>query len=378
MFVISLNYKKASADIRAKWALPAAMTEHLLGELRNAGITEAVYLWTCNRCELYGQGSYQKAMNILESLAGEETTLRENAMVYEGDSAIRYLFRVASGIESMVVGEDEILGQVRQAYEASRQAGYTGFYLNMIFQAALMSSKKIKTETMLSKSSVSVATIAAKICHQFKEGKKKILVIGASGDTGTKIIKNLLSYGDCRIYAAVRSSHTFGGELEIVSYEDRYSYMNDADVIISATKSPHYTVTASRFRREVTDGRDRLLVDLAVPRDIDENVCSIDGVRLISIDEIQSLAEKNNELKAGEVEAAGEILKQETDVLLKNLMVHEFIEAHGNIGDMLGAEGEKLFYRMRKAASSEEFRVILAVLEKMDEYEKNSNSDQRK
>ncbi len=375
MFVISLNYKKASAGVREKWAIPAAMSEQLLDRLRAGGITEAVYLSTCNRCELYGQGSYQKAVGILESLVGEGTSLRENAMVFEGEKAIRYLFRVTSGIESMVIGEDEILGQVRQAYETARQMGYTGYYLNTIFQAALMASKKIKTQTKLSKSSVSVATLAAKLCHYFKEGTKNVLVIGATGDTGTKVIKNLLSYGDCRIYGAVRSSHQLRNEIELVEYDRRYEYMDAADIVVSATKSPHYTVTASRLRNAVTEDKERLFVDLAVPRDIDENLASVSGVTLVSIDEIEELAEKNNELKAGEVENAREILDEEAEVLIKNLCVHEFMELHGNISEYLGAAGEKFFYRMKKVASSDEFKAFLAVIEKMGKTDESDSLD---
>ena len=226
IFVISTNYKNAKAVFREKMALTPCQAGRLQGACKEAGIEESVYLSTCNRCELYGKGDYGQALTLL---SGETKTdvseLKGCILIKQGEAAIRHLFHVASGMDSMVIGEDEILGQVRRAYLSAKDGGFTGFYFNTVFQAALEAAKRVKTQTLLSKSSVSIATLAAAQCHRFLEGKKRVLLMGGSGDTGRKVIKNLLSYGDCEITATVRESHSLPEGVRIVPFADRYLYM---------------------------------------------------------------------------------------------------------------------------------------------------------
>lgn len=367
MFAISINYKKIKTDSREKYAFDADNALLFLERLRKDGIAESVYLNTCNRAEVYGNGDYETAVKAMAEFSGAEpSVLREDAYIFEGKSAMQHLFRVTSGIESMVIGEDEVLGQMKGAYELSMEHGFTGFYFNKVFQAAITAAKKIKTDTKLSKRSVSVATIAANKCHKFIEGHKNILVIGASGDTGSKLVKNLISYHDSTIYATVRNRHVSDQNLTLVPYEERYRYIACADVIISSTKSPHYTVTYSKLRNEKLKEKPRLFVDLAVPRDIDEDVLKIDGSELITINDIEALARENNEIKKAEIVVAEEIIEEAVDELLKTLYFHAFMEDFDLPQRDNKIDFTKFIYQYRDLATAEEFASFLGILRKME------------
>lgn len=368
MFCISINYKSVPAKLREKHAFTEEQSLRMQETLKREGIAESVYLNTCNRCELYGVGDYKKALKIFAGYSDmDPSQMRSYALIYDGMEAIRHLFRVTVGIESMVLGEDEILGQVKNAYETSRLRGFTEFDTHTIFQAAITCSKKIKTETMLSKSSVSVATIAADRCRKFKKEPKKILVIGATGDTGKKIIQNLLSFGDCEILATVRNEHHFTDELEIIAYEDRYQYVDQADVIISATKSPHYTLTYTRLMQQEIQEKPRLFVDLAIPRDIDDGVLRMPDTSLITMDEIEDFAAKNNDLKKTEIEVAEEMVAESLDELEKGLIFHRFLPEFNQMKAKYHKEFAHFVYKYRDMANAREFESFMNILHKMEQ-----------
>lgn len=370
MFAISISYKNVPAKLREQYALSEEAGLALQAQLKEAGIRESVYLNTCNRCELYGVGEYRVGVRTFAAACGVEPSIvREYAKIYDGVEALRHLFRVTVGIESMVIGEDEILGQVKTAYERARVNGYTEYETHTVFQAAIGCSKKIKTETMLSKSSVSVATLAADRCHKFEKGNKKILIIGATGDTGKKIIQNLLSFGDCEILATVRREHSFTNQLTIVPYEERYQYVDAADIIISATKSPHYTLTYSKIMQEPLTQKPRLFMDLAIPRDIDEEVLRIPEAALITMDEIEELAAKNNALKMAEVEVAENMVTESLDEVQKVLAFHAFIPLFNQLKTNRPEQFAQFVYQYRDAATAEELESFIRVLRKLAQEE---------
>lgn len=368
MFAISINYKTVKTDIREKYAFDTKTALLFLQRLKKDGITEAVYLNTCNRAEVYGSGDCEAAVRAMAEFGNAmPSCLREKAFIFEGESAIRHLFRVTAGIESMVIGEDEVLGQMKGAYDLSRKHGFTDFTFNKVFQAAITAAKRIKTDTRLSKSSVSVATIAANKCHRFIDGHKKILVIGASGDTGSKLVKNLISYHDSTIYAAVRNNRVMDKSLTLVPYTERYRYIADADVIISSTKSPRYTITYAKIKREDIEEKPRLFVDLAVPRDIDEDILKLGKSELITINDIEALARENNEIKKAELVMAEKIIEESVDELLKTLYLHEFQTGLSRTGQEEKAEFSKFIYQYRDIATAQEFASFLTVLQRMGE-----------
>ena len=245
-------------------------------------------------------GKIAKVFGIWAEMAGiDPEELKEQTFVFDGDRAANHLFHVTAGFDSMVLGEDEILRQIKTAYLFSKDNGYTDYELNTIFQGAICCAKKIKTKTRLSKTSTSIASLAATRIHNYKRGKKKVMIIGATGDTGNKVMLNLLSYGDCQIYTTKHISHINNTNVEIIPYADRYDYIGNMDVVVSATKSPHYTVTSGKLKNSCGEKK-HLFIDLAVPRDIDEDITNISGNQLIAIDDFEAIASENNRLKSKE------------------------------------------------------------------------------
>ena len=368
MHVISINYKRTTAAQREQYSFRMEETIEFLDGLKRAGVEEVVYLNTCNRVELYINGDYEKAKSLFLAYSGASSeAFEEYARVFEGNDAISHLFYVSAGLKSMVLGEDEILGQMKRAYSLSRENGYTGYYFNSIFQAAFHTAKKIKTETRLSKTSVSVATIVALQCHKFKEDRKNILVIGASSEIGRTLVKNLLSYGDMEIFATRRHTGYAEDGVNVVEYDERYSFVDNADIVVSCTKNPRYTISAGESAMKELSDKPRLFVDLAVPRDIDRDVLNIKGASLVTIDAIEEFARENNEIKAADAKKAEKIIADEMDELSKTLCFHEFIPEFKKMRESISNDFEKFLFQYRNLATAEEFKSFLNIIRQMED-----------
>lgn len=368
MYCISVNYKNSDVNIRKKLAFSENVQKEFLTELINGKtVSECVILCTCNRTELYfcgNEDSINIVQNLLSNYSGIECDLlKKHLYLFYSDKAVMHLFRVVSGIESMVIGEDEILGQIKLAYTMAKDLGMTGYELNMTFQSAMACAKKIKTQTALSKTSVSTATLAGNEIAHFKD-KVNVLVIGATGKIGTVLVKNLLSHKNVSVIATSRKhsaeSVQTKANITIADYADRYSYMDSADCVVSATASPHYTVTYYDLKKNIKTDKPRLFIDLAVPPDIDSSVAEIKGLKLIGIDYFEKLAKNNNELKLDSVESAKEIIKEESDVLKKDIAFHFFLPHIESVKNKLSENSlEEILYKFKAELPSEEFIKIL-------------------
>lgn len=354
MFCISLNHHNTDLSLREKFSEGPELLE---------GLSEGVFLSTCNRVEVYGVGDVYL---FIENYFHE---YKEVLFLYEGDRALRHLYKVAAGLDSMVLGEDEILGQLKQAYESARETGHTGFLMNTAFQGAFTAAKRVKTETLLSKTSVSTATLAASACIRYWDKQQKelstdrrgrILMLGGSGDIGGKLLKDLLSYDWFDIAATVRE-HGVRQRVKAVDYKDRYEALKEADIVVSATRSPHFTVTAEKVA--AVDGgekKPRFYVDLAVPRDLDPALGDV-----LTIDDLRELAQHNNDLKRSASEEASVILEEELDSLFKVLTFHELrplLEAPPKGTPPLTEDWKRVLYAFREEATAEEFRSFCDVL----------------
>lgn len=368
MYCISVNYKNSDVNIRKKLAFSENVQKEFLTEIINGKtVSECVILCTCNRTELYfcgNEDSLNTVQNLLSNYSGIECDLlKKHLYLFYSDKAVMHLFRVVSGIESMVIGEDEILGQIKLAYTMAKDLGMTGYELNMTFQSAMACAKKIKTQTALSKTSVSTATLAGNEIAHFKD-RVNVLVIGATGKIGTTLVKNLLSHKNVNIIATSRKhsaeSVQTKANITIANYADRYSYMDSADCVVSATASPHYTVTYYDLKKNIKTDKPRLFIDLAVPPDIDSSVAEIKGLKLIGIDYFENLAKNNNELKLDSVESAKEIIKEESDVLKKDIAFHFFLPHMESVKNKLSENSlEEILYKFKAELPSEEFIKIL-------------------
>lgn len=410
MECISISFRTAPEEIRRKFSLSEEQKRKLIfacserltfpdEEWTEGGAfprIRAVVLATCNRTEVYvqdreenpeqtGMGEGPKACplsavalaeELLARQSGlEETRLRRYASRYSGKKALEHLYDVTCGMDSMVVGEDEILGQVRRAYQFSCALGKCGYELNMAFQGAIACAKRIKTSTGLSRTSVSVATLAASEVFHFlgagrRERMAEILLLGGSGRMGGILLKNLLSREGFHIRATRRLhglSVPENDRLTVVDYRDRYRYLDQADVIISATESPHYTITAGEARKVMVTEKERLFLDIAVPADLDGQIGKLSGCRLIGIDDFERLARDNNEKKRQAVLDAGEILEEELDELCRMLAFHRAGAGLERMKERFGnCSFEKLLYYLRDHLDASSFEAVLDAFGKED------------
>ncbi len=372
MECISISHKTAKSMERQRCFIPKERTEDFLREIMALdGVEQCVVLSTCNRTEIYvqGEGNRFKGLEAVmaEASGSDGEWIRSLARRYQGRKALGHLFRVVCGMESMVIGEDEILGQARDAYMYAKEAGYTGYELNSVFQAALTCAKRVKTQTMISKTSVSVATLAANEIFRLPVQHKTVLLMGSSGQMGGIILKDLLSQENIRIITTVRSHNgryqSLDPRVENVDYRKRYDYLEEADAVVSATSSPHYTLTAGRVREAVGTPKARLFLDISMPPDLDAEIAAIENCRLVSLDDINRLAEENNRLKQQAIMDAEEILSEELEKLCKVLAFHRFIEKDSRWKERYEEySAEKLIYKLRDGLDSASFEAVLDVL----------------
>lgn len=347
---ISISHKNANVAVREKLAFSGREQEKFI---RN----NMVILSTCNRTEFYFTDCSvsSTAREICGFKGFPYDDFKKIMKVYTGDGAVLNLYRVACGLESEILGEDEILGQVKAAYYFAHERVKLSYEINTVFKGAVTAAKKIKTETLMSKSAVSIGTLVAGFIHS--RGLKKALVIGISGKTGTIIAKNLLSYKDIAVSATLRDRREDYIKLSNVSYipySERYKYMGETDVVISATTSPHYTVTAGEILRQGIKGK--VFIDLAVPRDIDEDISEND---IYNIDYFKTLSETNSGIKLKERDRVNIIIEEMLDELNKELFFHSLL---GELEEFDKYSPKQLIYKARDGLSASEFKKLIDVL----------------
>ena len=310
---LGLNHRTASVDVREQFALSEGQLPELLERLcKTTEATEAVLLSTCNRVEIYAatNGQTNKLLDDMRDFLLEDREVEESVF-YEktGADSLEHLFKVASGLDSMVLGETEILGQLKVAYQVALEHKYTGGQLNKAFQKAFNTAKKIRTETQIQRGSVSVANVAVELAGKIFDqlNDRTVMVIGA-GDTSEKAARALLSRGAKSVIVSNRSfdraeqlAIELGGKA--VQFDNWENEFASIDIIISSTSAPHYVIDrkkleplqAGRYHRPL------LLVDIAVPRDIEPEVNFLEDVYLYNIDDLQAIADDYLRLREEEV-----------------------------------------------------------------------------
>lgn len=386
--IIGISHKNAPLEVRELFAFTQEQQNDMMLKMINyPGVDECVILSTCNRTEMYvyagsektGQ-TYKWMQEVFLSTAGADQIeeIGEYLLFFHGDKAIRHLFYVAAGLDSMVIGEDQILGQVKTAHKNARETGATAVYLNTFFRMAVTAAKKVKTDTDLSRTSVSTATLALKVAEDTLGTLrgKKVMVIGATGRIGGIVLMNLLSGYEAEAYVTTRSNkinlkHGVR-EFRDLDYADRYDYIDQMDVMISATSSPHYTLTYNKLIRYLETEKPRVFVDLAVPMDIDPQIGSLDNCTYYNIDDFAKISEENNKRKLREAESATGILDdyilqfKQWMVFQKSLGVMQSVkENFMRVTEHKGVEKafDHFFYWVRENNAPEDIEVFFKCLD---------------
>lgn len=329
--LIGISHRTAPVEIREKFAFAESTIPVILEQMRRAGVAdEGVLLSTCNRVELYAAAAsvnadklfqlrefLMRSKDIHDSIGAELYCLDE-------PKSLEHLFRVACGLDSMVLGETEILGQLKHAYDLAFQHKHTGGLLNKAFQKAFNTAKQVRTETQIQRGSVSVANVAVELAEKIFDSLKglNVMVIGA-GDTSEKTAKALLSRGARGLWVANRTfekAQALASELggHAVSFENWTQEFDSLDVIVSSTSAPHYVLDRVTLEPLMHSRQNRalLLVDIAVPRDIDPAVNQLENVYLYNIDDLQMVADDYLKQRQREVEICEQIIREKVTALL--------------------------------------------------------------
>lgn len=373
MYVIGINHKKADTKTREQFVLSGKeQTEffnRLKKEMPGAG---CVILMTCNRSELYFSGkelTFSKIEKLFMEVKQLPASLVKSVLLrYEGEAAIQHLFHVVCGLESAVLGEVEIIRQVKEAYQSSVEQQMADASLHLIFQDALKLAKEMATNSRMTHLPVSVGTLATLAVSDFVKEKKEphVLLLGATGQMGSIVRKDLLSLKMPMHLIATTRSHA--GVLAVrdevedritwVPYEERRTLFDWADVLISATKSPHYTVLAQDMKSYRKRTEKLLCIDLAVPRDIDDEVAELPGITLLDMDDIKQLSSRNNREKEAEAGRIETVILKEVDEIRKTLLLREFFEQE-EVRTHANDPSFQMLYRLKKTLNYEAFRAVL-------------------
>jgi glutamyl-tRNA reductase len=329
LFAAGISHKTAPVELREQLAVKQSAIVDLAFVLKCFGhLDEIVLLSTCNRVEIYG--TTRKATghikSLLQLLCAEPRDLDPHIYLYEGAAAVRHLLRVAAGLDSMVLGETEITGQIKNAYEIARNAGLTGRVLNRLFQRAFQATKEIRTLTGIGRGTVSIKSTAVELIGKTTDLSQQSIMILGAGEMAEKCVRLLVKKGARSIFISSRSfdraidlAMRCGGEAVCFGY--CLFEMRDVDVVIAATSSAESLLDRDDVENLMKARRNRLLllIDLSVPRNIDPAVGGLENVALYNIDDLESLAREGVQARERELTACYQIIEAHVVALIEKL-----------------------------------------------------------
>ncbi|MCX7677718.1 MAG: glutamyl-tRNA reductase [Spirochaetes bacterium] len=330
--LVGLSHKTAPVEMRERFALEGDARLRFIKQALIAGVEEVVYVATCNRVEAYAASRYpERAVKILLELFEEVSSIPQSdaeKFVFRKYSkeAVSHLFEVASSLDSMVVGENEILGQLKECYSNAVKAKTTGPVLNKLFHHAFRTAKRVRSETAISRNPLSVAFIAVELARKIFEDitKERALIIGA-GEMGELILRYLVKAGVHHIVIANRSianAESLAREVypdaRVVPLVEAAAESAMADILISSVASRDFVLTEKNVREimKFRKGKPLFIIDIAVPRTIDPNISHIEDVFLYDIDDLKSISEENRKVREREVNIAMEIIEEDVKEFL--------------------------------------------------------------
>jgi len=339
LVVVGTNHRTCAVEVRERFWVPESRLYPALHKLAQApGIEEAVILATCNRTEfILWANDADTAMAAVQALLRRDYGLRpeEWASFYRllGEDALLHVLRVAASLDSMVVGEPEITGQVKSAWAKAQQAGTTGRFLDAIFHKALSVTKRVRNETAIGAAAVSVPYAAVELAKRIFGSlrDRRVLVLGA-GKMSELSARYLLASGASAVYVvnrtyahAVELAGVLGGVA--VPFEERWPHLAEADIVVSSTGCPHVVLDrhdAERMR-QARQGRPVFLIDIAVPRDIDPGVRDVPGVFLYDIDDLEQVVAQNVNQRLAAAKAAEGIVAREAKSFSRKLATEHVV-----------------------------------------------------
>jgi glutamyl-tRNA reductase len=337
--VIGLNFRTSPVAVRERfWISPERRPEALIQLVRSEGIEEVIVLATCNRTEfiVWASDVPTAANSVLRFLTQEyQLKLCDWSHFYRlmDDVALTHIFRVTAGLDSMVLGEPEITGQVKEAWAQGQQAGTTGRFLDAVMQKAMTVSKRVRTETAIGSSAVSVPYASVELSREVLGdlAGRELLLIGA-GKMSERAAHYLMKAGANRVKVMNRTACR-GEELARqlgatpVSWEYRLQHLKDADIVVSSTSCPHFILNRNEAAAIACERGHRpiVMIDIAVPRDIEPAVREVEGIHLFDMDDLESVVKRNSAGRQAAAEAANKIVQAEVQGFRGKLMAERVV-----------------------------------------------------
>ena len=367
-----VTYRNAPMHLLEKFTFKDIDKAHKIF-LNRAGFDECVILQTCNRVEIFGAAKDPDEDQLLEewvSAAGLSEKDLGSIEINRGKDAVVHLMRLASGLESLVVGEDQILGQVRRAFEFSRAHRYASANLSVVFDRALKAGSRIRTATGINKGNVSIASVAANLAEEYFEDlkNKSVLLIG-TGEAASLVAK-VLKRRDINFMIASRvpeRAHAFAETVAgiPIAFETALEMLRVVDVIFTATMAPYHLITYERIENAMINRKGRssmMIFDLSNPRTVDERVATIRGVKLINMDQIAELVGKNMRSRMKEVDSAEKMINEEMksfDTIMKRMRAEPVVMAvFRNVDTIRERELKKALTMIGKKLAPEEAKIV--------------------
>ncbi|HJT20610.1 MAG TPA: glutamyl-tRNA reductase [Nitrospira sp.] len=371
--VVGLSHKTAPVEIREKLAIPESRLGEALARLCSyAGVREGMLLCTCNRVEVYavvdeleqGYGRIQEFLaDAHMSLSSEQLT--PHLYWQTGDRAISHLFRVASSLDSMIVGESQILGQIKDAFEAALSHKATGLILNKVVKKAISVAKRVRTDTKIAETAVSVSYAAVELAKKiFSDLRDKTVLLVGAGEMAKLAARHFIAGGVRNVHVTTRNPQNaieladrFSGTA--VPFEQFRDDMASADIVLVSTGASHYLIGAEDVQRAVRlrMNRPMFFIDISVPRNIDPGVRHVDNAFLFDIDDLKFRVERNRGERLHEAEKAERMVQEEVSVVrhwLQSLEVTPTIVAlKSRVEDIKRAEFEKIVGRLSNLSVQE-------------------------
>ncbi len=336
LLAFGLNHRTAPIDVRERIVFDAERLPQALAALGAlAGIHEGLIISTCNRTELYcvADAGGESLPDWLASWSGGNPLLKDCLYRLEGADAVRHVFSVASGLDSLILGEPQILGQLKDAYRAAQQAGTAGSLLNRLFQTTFSVAKRVRTETAIGASAVSVASAGIQLARRIFTGFEShtALLVGA-GDMIELAARHLHAQKLGRMIIANRSldrAQRLAGTFKAsaISLDALESHLPQADIVVCSTASPGHVIGLEATHKAIELRRHRpiFMLDLAVPRDIDPRVGELEDVYLYTIDDLRDVIDENVKARKEEAEAARHMIADEVERFMSGLKARDAV-----------------------------------------------------
>lgn len=333
LFVFGATHRTTPIEVREKLSLPAPTAEQLHADLAAiAGLREYALLNTCNRIEFYGVADtpdaaarMQAAFCQRQQFAEEEFAKYRTSLA--GPAAVQHLLEVAAGIDSQLIGETEILGQVKGAYAAAQARHSTGPVLNRVFQKTFQAAKHVRSSTAITEGQVSIANVAVELAYNIfgKLDTTRVLLLGA-GDIGEKTAKAFRSRGAGSLTVSSRSMEramALASELDAqaLPFEHRAEHLAQFDIVVCSTAAPDAVVATADVRAAMhrRASRPLFLIDLALPRDVESGVSALENVYLYNLDDLAKIADENRAAREAEISKCRQIITERATALWKQI-----------------------------------------------------------